>query len=270
MLKNFIIICGIAFSVVIAYEIQKKFLPTTYFGFKEYVYYQPEPLQVKHIITKAAVIIIITVIWYLFFQHDLIIMGISLGCFLLIWPEILSAEYSYKYSPKAKLLLLFIYICFICTSGLLASLTISLINYYSISEVIKKLFNFVISFCGIPIFKYFLDLQLTKDHEEIEAFDTNQEHSVKIITDHQYYVNYVGDEIASDVDFGDKLEDKINEIIDIKPILGAPKWYLTSCQWLWDNIALVQMEDGHISTALYIEYDINNGDCNCQLKSEPS
>ena len=66
---------------------------------------------------------------YLFFQQDLIIIGISLGCFLIVWPEIIAPEYSYKHSLKARLLLLMVYVFFVGASGFFAKLTISVVNY---------------------------------------------------------------------------------------------------------------------------------------------
>jgi hypothetical protein len=125
---DLLVIVLISFIYVATFRIQKIISPSDYFGFQEIVYGVRKSIRPISIVIKFAVILFYSSLCFMAIKNGPnIIVGVTLGSFLIVWPNIMNP---YNLDPKLvrkKMILYIWYIIFIISSGFIAHLGVLII-----------------------------------------------------------------------------------------------------------------------------------------------
>lgn len=142
---DLIILLIISFIYVIIFRIQAKVDPANYFGFGELFYGLRVSIKPLHFCIKAIIIFLFSIISFLTIKNDILVMlGIGVGSFLLVWPGMLydqNLHYKFKNRKKIVIIIYFIFIFLSIVISWLGIITLSYLKPMTIEYV--KSFNFV-------------------------------------------------------------------------------------------------------------------------------
>lgn len=113
LLKSLII----AFLYVGVFRVQAKIDPQNYFGFGELLYGLRVSIKPLAFLIKALIIFVFSIFSFIIVKNDILVMlGIGVGSFLLVWPGILyNNVLDYKLRKRRKLVIT-VYVIFIILS----------------------------------------------------------------------------------------------------------------------------------------------------------
>ena len=126
----YVVVVGIA--LILSFFVQKMLDPTNYFGIGELLY-GSKSLTPKALLIKMGYIFLVSIVFYVLgLNRNIIILGIGIGSFLLVWPAILYPETLEWWTSGPRRLRKFLYLfyfIFIVISIIMPFLAVLMVDF---------------------------------------------------------------------------------------------------------------------------------------------